>query len=135
MEEEEEENLHWDGGQTFQRTTLFYETITTEKGQRQLAQFPHVRLIVNALRLAGYRAEMDDDGDVWYDDDDGDQYFDAREYQPGEGVDDGLVVNCPTCQDPEKYGLGHAFSEAERGREVVREYRRRKAEEKRHRRW
>ncbi|WAO88685.1 Hypothetical protein NCS54_00604300 [Fusarium falciforme] len=116
--------------QPFENATLFYETISTEEGRRQLARFPFLRLLVNSLQLAGYRAEMDDDGDVWYDDDDGDRYFDAREYQPEEGVDDGLVANCPICQDPEKYGLGHVFAEAERARQVLREYRRRKAEEK-----
>ncbi|KAJ3469387.1 hypothetical protein MRS44_003452 [Fusarium solani] len=101
--------------QPFEHATLFYETISTEEGRRQLARFPLARLLVNALQLAGYRAEMDDDGD----DEDGDQYFDAREYQPEEGVDDGLVADCPICQDPEKCGLGHVFAEAERGRDGV----------------
>lgn len=101
--------------QPFEHATLFYETISTEEGRRQLVRFPLARLLVNALQLAGYRAEMDDDGD----DEDGDQYFDAREYQPEEGVDDGLVANCPICQDLEKCGSGHVFAEAERGRDVV----------------
>ncbi|KAJ4191725.1 hypothetical protein NW767_010873 [Fusarium falciforme] len=127
--------LGTDEEQPFEHTTLFYETISTEEGRRQLARFPFVRLLVNSLQLVGYRAEMDEDADVWYDDDDGDQYFDAREHQPEEGVDDGLVANCPICQDPEKYGLGHIFAEAERAREVLREYRRGKAEEKGRRRW
>ncbi|RMJ15394.1 hypothetical protein CDV36_004920 [Fusarium kuroshium] len=130
-----DEEPELDEEQSFQHTTLFYETISTEEGRRQLARFPLVRLLVNALQLAGYRAVMDDDGDVWYDNDDGDRYFDAREYQPKEGVDDGLVANCPICQDPEKYGLGHVFAEAERAREFLREYRRKKAEEKRRQRW
>lgn len=121
--------------QPVKHTTLFYKTISTKEGRGQLTRFPFVRLLVNSLQLAGYRAEMDDDGDVWYDDDDGDQYFDAREHQPEEGVDDGLVANCPICQDPEKYGLGHVFAEAARARQVLREYRRRKAEEKGRRRW
>ncbi|RSM13103.1 hypothetical protein CEP52_002135 [Fusarium oligoseptatum] len=124
-----------DEEQPFKNTTLFYETISTEEGRRQLARFPLVRLLVNALQLAGYRAVMDFEGDVWFDDDDGDIYFDAREYQPEEGVDDGLVANCPICQDPEKYGLGHIFAEAERAREFLREYRRKKSEEKRWQRW
>ncbi|EEU39718.1 uncharacterized protein NECHADRAFT_100260 [Fusarium vanettenii 77-13-4] len=118
---------------------LYGESYDSDDGSeyswRQLARFPLVRLLVNALQLAGYQAEMSDDGDVYYDDDDGDRYFDAREYQPEEGVDDGLVANCPICQDPEKYGLSHIFAEAERAREVLREYRRRKAEEMRQRRW
>jgi len=131
----------WSGEeeQPFDHTTLFYRTISTEEGRRQLARFPFVRSLVNALQLAGYRVEMDNDGgDIWYDDDNDDdlhQYFDAREYQPEEGVDDGVVANCPICQDPEKYGLGHIFAEAERAREVLQEYRRSKAEEKRQRRW
>ncbi|KAL2693680.1 hypothetical protein Neosp_000241 [[Neocosmospora] mangrovei] len=129
------EELDADEEQPFKHTTLFYETISTEEGRRQLCRFPFVRLLVNALQLAGYRADMDDEADVWYDVDDGDRYFDAREYQPEEGVDDGLVANCPICQDPEKYGLGHIFAEAERAREVLQEYRRRKAEEKRQRGW
>ncbi|RSL80415.1 hypothetical protein CEP51_006585 [Fusarium floridanum] len=119
----------------FKSMTLFYETISTEKGRRQLARFPLVRLLVNALQLAGYRTDLDDDGDIWYDNEDGDRYFDAREYQPSEGEDDGVVANCPICQDPEKYGLGHIFAEAERAREFLREYRRRKAEEKGRQRW
>ncbi|RSL64471.1 hypothetical protein CEP54_004726 [Fusarium duplospermum] len=124
-----------DDKQPFKSTTLFYETISTEEGRRQLAHFPLVRLLANALQLAGYRVGVDDEGNVWWDIDDGDRYFDAREYQPGEGLDDGLVANCPICQDPEKYGLGHIFAEAERAREFLREYRRKKAEEKRGQRW
>ncbi|RSL45605.1 hypothetical protein CEP53_010701 [Fusarium sp. AF-6] len=138
--EEEEEGFTYeesdlDDEQPFKNTTLFYETISTEEGRKQLARFPLVRLLVNALHLAGYRAHLDDEGDVWFDNDDGDRYLDAREYQPGEGEDDGLVANCPICQDPEKYGLGHVFAEAERAREFLREYRRRKAEEKQWQRW
>lgn len=129
------EESHTDEEQPFKHTTLFYENMSTVEGRRQLARFPFVRLLVNSLQLAGYRADLDDEGDVWYEDDDGDQYFEAREYQPDEGVDDGLVANCPICQDPEKYGLGHVFAEAERARDVLWEYRRRKAEERGQRRW
>lgn len=117
---------YWD---TFQRTTLFYDTITTPEGCRQLSRFPFVRLLVNALQLAGYRAEMDDDGDVWYDDEDGDQYFDAREFQPSEDADDGFVADCPICQNPEKYGLGYVVAEGERGKQLLREYREKRKDE------
>lgn len=86
-------------------------------------RFPHVRMFFEALRLAGYRAEIDDDGDVWYEDDDGDRYFDAREYQPEESDSAGGVVDCPICRDPAKYGLGHMVEEDERGRRAVYEYR------------
>lgn len=119
---------YWD---TFEQTTLFYDTIATPEGCRQLSRFPLVRLLVNALQLAGYSAEMDDDGDIWYDDEDGDQYVDAREFQPDEGADDGFVANCPICQNPEKYGLGYVVDEGERGKQLQREYREKRKEEKR----
>ncbi|KAH6974280.1 hypothetical protein BKA56DRAFT_554399 [Ilyonectria sp. MPI-CAGE-AT-0026] len=95
-----------------------------------LSRFPFVRLLVNALQLAGYRAEMDDDGDVWYDDEDGDQYVDAREFQPSEDADDGFVANCPICQNPEKYGLGYVVTEGERGKQILREYREKRENKK-----
>lgn len=100
------------------------------------------RLLVSALQLAGYRAEMDDDGDVWWDPDDGDQYFDAPESQQpyhahADGSDDGnamYTAHCPICRDPEKYGLGYIVEEDERGTRMVREYRE-KIKKQREREW
>ncbi|KAK4183377.1 hypothetical protein QBC35DRAFT_518260 [Podospora australis] len=112
-------------------TTLFYDVISTPEGRRYMSRFPYVMLLTNALFLAGYRAEMDDEGDVWYDDEDGDRYCDAREFQPPEDEDDGLVPNCPMCQDPYKYGLGHIVEEAEQGKQLLWEYRAKKKERKR----
>lgn len=85
-----------------------------------------VCLLANALQLAGYRAEMDDGGDIWWDVEDGDRYFDARESQPcqypEDDDDDADIANCPMCRDPEKYGLGHIVEEEERAKRTVREY-------------
>ncbi|KAI1246740.1 hypothetical protein MGN70_010621 [Eutypa lata] len=110
----------------FQRTSLFYEMIATPEGRSHLSRFPHVCLLVNALQLAGYRAEMDDGGDIWWDVEDGDRYFDARESQPcqypEDDDDDADIANCPMCRDPEKYGLGHIVEEEERAKRTVREY-------------
>ncbi|KAK4663300.1 hypothetical protein QC763_607400 [Podospora pseudopauciseta] len=111
--------------------TLFYDTISTPEGQLRMSRFPFVCLLTNALCMAGYRAEMDEDGDIWYEDEDGDSYHDAREFQPHEDEDDGLARNCPMCQNPEKYGLGHIFEEAERGRSLLLEYRVRAKTQKR----
>ncbi|KAM5380812.1 hypothetical protein ACJZ2D_003336 [Fusarium nematophilum] len=61
--------------EAFYAHDLFFDTVSSRAGRRQLVRFPFVRLLVNALQLAGYRAEMDDEGDVWYGDEDGDQYF------------------------------------------------------------
>ncbi|KAI1133245.1 hypothetical protein F5Y10DRAFT_84773 [Nemania abortiva] len=85
-------------------------------------EFPAVRLLCNALQRAGYRAEMDCEGDIWYDDDDGDMYYDAREYQPGQGCDR-PATDCFICQDFEKYGLGHIIDEIEEGKQRLYRYR------------
>jgi hypothetical protein len=112
----------------FEKTSLFRQTIATEEGRRHLSTFPLVQALCNAFQLAGYRAEMDDGGEIWFEDDDGDPYFDAREYQPGLDEDDSAVANCPICQDPEKHGLGYILRRAEVGEKYVDEFRaRRKA--------
>jgi hypothetical protein len=82
-----------------------------------------VRLLCNALQLAGYRAEQDIEGDIWYEDDDGDIYYDAREYQSDDDDPDGPTIDCYICKNPEKYGLGHILREAEYGRQKLFEYR------------
>jgi hypothetical protein len=117
-------------GIPFDNTTLFYETIATERGRRHMSTFPLVQALCNALQLAGYRAEMDEGGDIWFEDGDGDPYYDAREWQPGPGEDDGIQANCPICQDPDKHGLGYILRRAAAGERYVDEFRaRREAKE------
>lgn len=107
----------------FRNETRFYRHISTGEGRRQLSSFPMVRALCDALQHAGYRAEMDDDGDIWYDaDGDGDRYFDAREYQPAVDRDDWLVGECPICQDFEGYGLGHIPKAEDNAKQMIREY-------------
>jgi hypothetical protein len=107
----------------FDNTTMYYENISTELGRRQMSTFPVVRALCNALQLAGFRAEMDAEGDIWWEDDDGDAYYDAREYQPAPDEDDGEAANCPICRDPEKYGLGYLVRRAEAGLRYMEEFR------------
>lgn len=115
--------LYDDGrdGIPFDDTTLFYDTISTERGRAQMSRFPVARALCNALQLAGYNAEMDDEGEIWFEDDDCDRYHDAREYQPGPDEDDGVQANCPICRDPEKYGLGYIIRRAEAGERYITE--------------
>lgn len=113
----------------FDDTTLFYSTISTEDGRNQLSKQPMARALCNALQLAGYRADMDDDGDIWFENDNGDRYYDAREHQPGPNEDDGVVANCPICKNPDKYGLGYILRRAKAGEafvEKVRELRKKR---------
>ncbi|KAI0383313.1 hypothetical protein F5Y04DRAFT_32608 [Hypomontagnella monticulosa] len=107
----------------FQNATCFYHHIDTDEGRRQLSRFPLVRALSDALQYAGYRAQMDDDGDIWYDCDDGDRYYNAREYQPTEEPKNWLSEFCPICQRPEWHGLGRMMREAEEGKRAVWEYR------------
>lgn len=121
---EDSDDLDSDQEDFFRNATRFYDHISNEEGRRQLSRFPLVRALCDALQFAGYRAEMDDDGDIWFDaDGDGDRYFDAREYQPAEDRDDWLVGECPICRDFEAYGLGHILVEVEEGKRRLREYR------------
>lgn len=107
----------------FRNATAFYRHISNEQGRRQLSRFPMVRACCDALQHAGYRAEMDDDGDIWYDCDDGDRYFDAWE-APIEGDDPEVWLPkvCPICQDFPGYGLGHVLERAGRGKQQYYEY-------------
>jgi hypothetical protein len=50
-------------------------------------------------------------------------YHDAREYQPDFDDKGGPTIDCFTCKNPEKYGLGHILREAEYGRQKLFEYR------------
>jgi hypothetical protein len=120
-----------EGTQFFRNATRFYHHISTEQGRRQLSRFPMVRALCDALEHAGYRAEMDDDGDIWYDCDDGDRYFDACETCPDETSRTFLSSLCPICKDFEGYGLGHVLQTAETAKEQLFEYRRKVKEGKR----
>lgn len=103
--------------------TRFYHHIAAEQGRRQLSRWPLVRVLCDALQHSGFRVEMDDDGDIWYDCDDGDRYFDAWEYQDDDQDDETwLPKACPICQDFEGYGLGHILETAERARAQYYEY-------------
>ncbi|KAF4853393.1 hypothetical protein CGCSCA4_v002216 [Colletotrichum siamense] len=108
----------------FRNATAFYRHTATLQGQKQLSRWPMVRALCDGLQHAGYRVEMDDDGDLWYDCDDGDRYFDAWETQPAEERDDWLVDVCPICQNFDEYGLGHVLDIEREAIDKVREYRR-----------
>lgn len=107
----------------FRNTTSFYSHISHPEGRRQMSRFPAVRAFCDALQNAGYRAQMDDNGDIWYDCEDGDRYFDAQEFQPAREPSDWLVEACPICQDFERFGLGNVLKCAENGKRALREYR------------
>lgn len=94
---------------------LFTNIISTPQGRRQMQRFPLVKVLTCALQLAGYRAEMDDEGDIWFDDDDGDPYSDAVEHTEDLDRTGPLGGTCPICRDPEAYGLGHVLDRAEAG--------------------
>lgn len=83
-----------------------------------------VRALCDGLQHAGYRADMDDDGDIWFDCDDGDRYFDAWETQPAEEREFWLSDVCPICQDFEGYGLGVVLEREKQALEELYEYRR-----------
>lgn len=60
-----------------------WESITSdEEGRRHLSRYPMVKALCCALQLSGYRAEMDSDGDIWYEIDDGDPYYDCVDRPP-----------------------------------------------------
>lgn len=101
----------------------FSRHISTEGGRRQLTRFPLVRAFCDALEHAGFRAEMDDDGDIWYDaDGDGMRYYDAREHQPMKEREDWPVEECPICRDFAAYGLGYILEEVAEGKRKLKEY-------------
>ncbi|KAK8050883.1 hypothetical protein PG993_002268 [Apiospora rasikravindrae] len=107
----------------FRNATRFHHHTSTERGLEQLSRFPMVRALCDGLQYAGYRAEMDSDGDIWYDCDDGDRYFEAWEVQPAEERREWLRDVCPICQDFEGYGLGRALERGRQGKEQLYEYR------------
>lgn len=96
---------------------MFQTIIKTEDGRRHLKRFPMVKALCCALQLSGYAAEMDDDGDIWFDDEDGDPYYDCLETQPDLAATGGYdaIPPCKFCQEPEKYGLGHIVLKAKDG--------------------
>ncbi|KAI3343789.1 hypothetical protein F4824DRAFT_507553 [Ustulina deusta] len=102
--------------------TLFYETISTAEGRQRMSTFPAVQLRFNALSRAGYRAEVDAEGDIWFEDDDGDMYYAAREFQSELG-DSGPKVDCYICRDLRKYGLGEILDQIELGKRRLYSYR------------
>lgn len=50
----------------FNDTTMYYQTISTALRRHQMSTFPMVRALCNAMVLAGFRAEMDAEGDIWF---------------------------------------------------------------------
>lgn len=107
----------------FKEQTQFYHHISSSSGRRKLSRFPMALALCDALQFAGYRAEMDDDGDIWYETDDGGRYFDAQENRQEGDRDDSATEFCPICQDFERYGLGRILREAEEAKRELREYR------------
>lgn len=115
----------------FQRATWFPSHISTPEGRRQMSRFPPVRAFCDAVQYAGHRAEMDDDGDIWYDCEDGDRYFDARELQPLIERSDWPVEAWSICHDFEKYGLVDVLRRAEEEKRAPWEYRDKVREQRR----
>jgi hypothetical protein len=107
----------------FRRQTQFYHHISSSRGRKMLSRFPMVLALCNALQFAGYRAEMDDEGDIWYEIGDGDRYFDARENLPEDYRDNIVGESCPMCQDFPKFGLGHILRDIEEAKRELLEYR------------
>lgn len=102
--------------------TLFYQNISTEEGRQRMSTFPVVQLLCNALIRAGYRAEMDSEGDIWFDDEDKDMYYDALEFQ-SDSEGHKPQRDCYICQDMRKYGLGEVPDKIERGKQKLYAYR------------
>ncbi|RWA09416.1 hypothetical protein EKO27_g5689 [Xylaria grammica] len=106
----------------YDRDSLFYQNISTAEGRQRMSTFPAVQLLCNALNRAGYRATMDSEGDVWFEDEDGDMYHDAVEFQSDtEGREP--KVDCYICRDLRKYGLGGILDDIERGKQKLYAYR------------
>lgn len=95
--------------------TLFESIIATREGRRRMLRYPMTTALYYAYHLAGFSVDMDDDGDIWYDDDDCDRYSDAVEDQEDCNRPGPLGGTCKICRDPEAYGLGHILEEAEEG--------------------
>ncbi|KAJ2992322.1 hypothetical protein NUW58_g2205 [Xylaria curta] len=120
---DEIENDQYCLGSFFRYQTQFCHHVASAEGRRRLTHFPMVLALCDALQFAGYRAEMDDDGDIWYEIDDGDRYFDAKEYQDEHGNEDWMVGFCPICQDFERHGLGDVLEVANEAKRELFEYR------------
>lgn len=100
----------------------FRRLVSSSRGRRRLTRWPLAAAYCKAVQLAGYRAEMDDDGDIWWSDDDGDRYVDAREEQPIAGGDDCQTLkDCPICQEPAGWGLKEFRLREEEGLRQIRE--------------
>ncbi|GAW17428.1 hypothetical protein ANO14919_068850 [Xylariales sp. No.14919] len=104
------------------RYSLFYQNISTAEGRQRMSTFPAVQLLCNALNRAGYRAQMDSEGDVWFEDEDGDMYHDAVEFQSDTECRE-PKVDCYICRDLRKYGLGGILDDIERGKQKLYAYR------------
>ncbi|KAI9147975.1 hypothetical protein HJFPF1_11796 [Paramyrothecium foliicola] len=109
-----------------QDRTQFLNALATPMGRRLLGRYPMATTFWAAVNMAGYRAEIDDDGDVWWSDDDCERYVDAREYQLAND-DDGLPQECPMCQKPALWGLETILRRKAAGLAAIDEYRKRKA--------
>ncbi|KAK5637154.1 hypothetical protein RRF57_012866 [Xylaria bambusicola] len=103
-------------------SSLFYRNISTAEGRQRMSTRPAVLLLCNALNRAGYRAEMDSEGDIWFEDEDGDMYHDAVEFQSDTESHE-PKANCYICLDLRKYGLGEILDEIERGKQKLYTYR------------
>ncbi|KAI0508925.1 hypothetical protein F5B22DRAFT_618643 [Xylaria bambusicola] len=116
----------WDSNDSCDDTrdsnSLFYQNISTAEGRQRMSTFPAVQLLCNALNRAGYRAEMDSEGDIWFEDEDGDKYYDAVEFQSDTESHE-PKDNCYICGDMRKYGLGRIPDDIERGKQKVYTYR------------
>lgn len=97
----------------------FQDVVSTRKGRRQLSKFPLAVAYHTAVRLAGYRADIDDDGDIWWSDDDGDRYFDAHDNITDE------EEACVMCLRPGDWGLEGMQRRKAAGLAAVRKYRER----------
>lgn len=107
----------------FRDQTHFYIHIASADGRKKLSRFPMVLALCDALQAAGYRAEMDDDGDIWYEDEDGERYFDALEHQSDNYTRNMLMEHCFICRNFEGHGLGHILVEASEAKHELLEYR------------
>ncbi|KAK2053739.1 hypothetical protein LY76DRAFT_262156 [Colletotrichum caudatum] len=119
--------------QPFRTQEMFHiwQSITSDQeGRRQLSRYPLVKALCCALQLSGYRAEMDGEGDIWYDVDDGDPYFDCLEQPPEPSDWEGPGLTCEMCTDPERFGLDYIVREAEEGLRQAKEERRKLGKER-----
>jgi hypothetical protein len=98
----------------------FQRAVSSPESRDRLTRFPAVVALCGALWAAGYRAEMDDDGDIWYEAEDGERYSDAQEHQPCD-LGDAVGDDCHICLEPERFGLDWIWTEAAEAREQLRD--------------